>query len=149
MKTITDLMRVMMMKYKFSLWSQSNDDVAENENINSKNEDLDEEENVDVEVDIEGELICALKEIKKLRNKNLSLKEKLQEDEEEDPKLKEKVSHSIEYSRKTIIYLKIQLEEEKIIKEVIRRNLNEKEENFQKIDLEVVFLRKEPEKTTD
>lgn len=56
---------------------ESQDDVIDNENKNFENEDSNEEENADVEVDLEGELIRALKGIKKLRKKNLSLKEKL------------------------------------------------------------------------
>jgi hypothetical protein len=42
--------------------------------------DSEEEENVetDGEVDLEEELMCALREIKKLRKKNLKQKEKLQ-----------------------------------------------------------------------
>ena len=51
-----------------------------------------------MEVDLQGELICALKEIKKLGKKNLPVNEKLQEYEEEDPNSKEKVSHIIEDS---------------------------------------------------
>jgi hypothetical protein len=44
--------------------------------------------------------------------------------------------------------LKIQLEEEKMIEEVVRIQLKEKEENCEKIESETVSLRKELEKTT-
>jgi capsule polysaccharide export protein KpsE/RkpR len=67
----------------------------------------------------------------------------LQEYEEEDPNSKENLLHIIEYLEKTIIDLKIQLEE------VIRSQLNEKEEIVKKIEAKVVFLRKELEKTID
>jgi hypothetical protein len=50
---------------------------------------------------------------------------------------------------KTIIIPKTQLEKEKRIEEVVRIQLKEKEDNCQKIEDEIVSLRKELEKTTD
>jgi hypothetical protein len=49
-------------------------DVLENRNTDSKEEDNPE---IDVEVDLEGELICALNEIERLRNKKWIQKEQL------------------------------------------------------------------------
>ena len=50
----------------------------------------------------------------------------MQEYEKKNQKSKEIISLNVEDSEKTIINLKIQLEEEKIIKEAIRSHLNER-----------------------
>ena len=50
----------------------------------------------------------------------------MQEYEKKNQKSKEIISLNVEESEKTIINLKIQLEEEKIIKEAIRSHLNER-----------------------
>jgi hypothetical protein len=99
-------------------------DTLENEYKGKEMMDSEEEQNVkiDVEVDLEEELICALREIKKLKKKNLKQKEQLQKYEEEDCDAKEKMSQSLEEIEKTIISLKIQLEEEKRMEEVVRSN---------------------------
>jgi hypothetical protein len=56
-----------------------------------------EEENAETygEVDLEEELICALREIKNLRKKNLKQKEQLQKYEEEDDDSKTKCHKSL------------------------------------------------------
>jgi capsule polysaccharide export protein KpsE/RkpR len=52
-------------------------------------------------------------------------------------------------TKKIVIILKTQLEEEKRIEEVVRSQLKEKEENCEKLEAEIVSLRKELEKTTN
>jgi predicted RNase H-like nuclease (RuvC/YqgF family) len=112
--------------------------------------DSEEEENVetDGEVDLEEELMCALREIKKLRKKNLKQKEQLQKYEEEDRDSKSKMSQSLEEIENTIMNLKVQLEEARRMEEVVRIQLKKKEENCEELESEIVSLRKELEKTT-
>jgi predicted RNase H-like nuclease (RuvC/YqgF family) len=112
--------------------------------------DSEEEENTetDGEVDLEEELMCALREIKKLRKNNLKQKEKLQKYEEEDRDSKAKMSQSLEESENIIISLKVQLEEARRIEEVVRIQLKKKEENCEELESEIVSLRKELKKTT-
>ena len=80
-----------------------------------------EEKNVKIygEVDLEEELMCALREIKKLRKKNLKQKEQLQNYEEKDHDSKAKMSQSLEEIEKNIMSLKVQLEEARNIEEVV------------------------------
>ena len=56
------------------------------------------EENVEIdgEVDLEEELMCSLREIRKLRKMNLKQKEQLHKYEEEDRDSKSKMSKSLE-----------------------------------------------------
>jgi hypothetical protein len=61
----------------------------------------------------------------------------------------EEEDHDIEETKKTIIILKTQLEELKRIEKVVRSQLKEKEENYNKLEVEIVSLRKELEKTYD
>jgi hypothetical protein len=61
----------------------------------------------------------------------------------------EKKDNDLEETKKTIIIPKTQLEEEKMIEEVVRSQLNEKEEKCKKLEVEIVSLRKEIEKTID
>jgi hypothetical protein len=51
--------------------------------------------------------------------------------------------------KKIVIIMKTQLEKEKIIEEVVKTQLKEKEENHKKLEVEIVSLRKELEKITD
>jgi hypothetical protein len=51
--------------------------------------------------------------------------------------------------KKIVIILKTQLEEAKRIEEVVRIPLKGKEENCKKLDIEIVSIKKELEKTTD
>jgi hypothetical protein len=55
-----------------------------------------------VEVDLEEELICSLREIKKLKKNNLKQKEQLQKYEEEDCDAKEKMSQILEEKRRLL-----------------------------------------------
>lgn len=70
---------------------------------------------------LDRKLICALDEIKKLKKKNTLLEEFL-----EESKRKKNEDHE-----KTVVGLKIQVEEEKKIAEVLTSQLNEKEESCQ------------------
>jgi len=63
-------------------------------------------------VDLEEQLMCSLREIKKLRKNNLKQKEQLWKFEEEDRDSKYKMSRSFEVIEKNIMNLKVQLEEE-------------------------------------
>ena len=72
----------------------------------------------------------------------------MQEYEEEDHDSKVKISQSPEEIEKTIIGLKIQLEEAKGTKEVVRSQLKGKEEICEKLEYEIVSLWKELEKPT-
>jgi hypothetical protein len=58
------------------------------------------------------------------------------------------MSQSLEEIKNTIMNLKVQLEEARRIEEVVRIQLKEKEENCEKLESEIVSLRKELEKTT-
>jgi hypothetical protein len=74
--------------------------------------DLEEEENrkIDGEVDLEEELMHALSEIKKLREKILKQKEYMEKFEEEHHDSKAKMSERLEETKNTIMNLKVQLE---------------------------------------
>jgi hypothetical protein len=87
------------------------------------------------EVDLRAEIIIALEEIRKERKKNKSLKEEL--------KMKEGYPNSnSEEIEEMITSLKIQIEEEKIIEEVLRIQLEEKEKMIGSLEEKIVSLRK-------
>ena len=88
------------------------------ENIEN-NEDNCEEQG---EVNLEGELISALCDLEKERNKNKQLKEELS-------KMKESIQDSInpEETKKVFIDLKFKLEKARMIEETLRKQLEEKE----------------------
>ena len=67
----------------------------------------------------------------------------MQEYEEKNQNTKEKISHNIDELERIIINMKIQIEEE------MRSQLNEKEENYENLEEEVVLIIKELVKTTD
>jgi hypothetical protein len=92
-------------------------------------------------VNLEEKLVSALEKIDRLRGKNKKKKEQLQKYEKKD--------HDLDETKKTVIILKTQLEEEKMIEEVVRNQLKENEENCEKLEGEIVSLRKELEKTTN
>jgi hypothetical protein len=92
-------------------------------------------------VNLEAKLVSALEEINKLRGKNIKLKEKLQKHVKKD--------HDLEETKNTSIILKTRLEEAKMIEEVLRIQLKEKEENCGKLEAEIVSLRKELENKND
>jgi hypothetical protein len=58
------------------------------------------------------------------------------------------MSQIIEETKNNIMNLKVQLKEERRMEEVVRIQLNKKEENYEEIEFEIVSLRMEPEKTT-
>jgi hypothetical protein len=115
--------------------------IDEENEDNQKENQISEEEDIDGEVNLEAELISALEEIDRLREENIKQKKQLQKHEKKD--------HDLEETKKTIIILKTQLEEAKRIEEVVRSQLKEKEENCEKLEAEIVSLRKELEKTID
>jgi hypothetical protein len=60
-----------------------------------------------------------------------------------------KNDHDFDKTKKLVIILKTQLEEVKRIEEVVRTQLKEKEENCEKLEAKIVFLRRELDKTID
>jgi hypothetical protein len=78
------------------------------------------------EVDLEEELIYALSEIRKLKKKKLKQKEQLHKYQEEDRDSKAKMSQILEELEKIIISLKVHIEEERRIEQVVRIKLKEK-----------------------
>jgi hypothetical protein len=94
------------------------------------------------EVNLEEELISALSDLRIERKKNKSLKEELS-------KLKEGFQNprkNSEEAKKTIIDLRIQLEESKVIEETLKRQLEEKKKIIENLEAEIVSLRKELQK---
>jgi hypothetical protein len=86
-----------------------------------------------------------LKEMLKERNKT-----QLEEKEEEIARLKNekenvKVDDEIRKSFETIVHLKTQIEEAKRIEEILKNQINEKEESCCKLESEIVDLRKKVE----
>jgi hypothetical protein len=134
MMKATHLMKMITTQEDALLFMAMNDqdELSNNEDIN--HEDSDEEG----EVNLEGELICALHELKKLRMKNASLKEQLRESKKD----------LYETNGETeIISLKRQLEEARKIEEVLTNKLKEMEDICHKKEFEIVHLRKELNKT--
>jgi hypothetical protein len=79
-------------------------------------------------------------------------KTKLEEKEEEITRLKNekedmKVDDEISKSLETIVHLKTQIEEAKRVEELLKNQINEKEESCDKLEAEVVDLRKKVEKS--
>jgi hypothetical protein len=58
-----------------------------------------------------------------------------------------KVDDEISKSFETIIHLKTQIEEAKRVEELLKNQINEKEESCDKLEAEVVYLRKKVEKS--
>jgi hypothetical protein len=92
------------------------------------------DEEGEVNIDLEGELIFSLSVLKKLRNKNESLKEQLR---------KSKGEHHEPNGETETIGLKIQLEEEKRIEEILENKLKEMEDIFHEREIDISCLRKE------
>jgi hypothetical protein len=65
--------------------------------------------------------------------------------EKEDNKVDDEISKSIEI----IVHLKTQIEEAKRVKELLKNQVNEKEESFHKLEAEFVDLRKKVEKSNN
>jgi hypothetical protein len=79
-------------------------------------------------------------------------KTKLEEKEEDITRLKNekedmKVDDEISKSFETIIHLKTQIEEAKRVEELLKNQINEKEESCDKLEAEIVDLRKKVEKS--
>jgi hypothetical protein len=106
------------------------------EETNENNEGDYEEEG---EVNLEPELISALSDLRIARKKNNSLKEELS-------KIKEGFRNPSKNSKEvkhTIIGLRIQLEESKVIEETLKRQLEENKKITKNLKVEIVSLRKE------
>jgi chromosome segregation ATPase len=116
------------------------------EDNNYENEEIPE---VEGEVDLEGELISALEELRRYRRKNKSLKEQLLDYKEEQKSREEEVSKSIKKTEQIIVDLKTQLQEAKRIEEILSKRLNDKEQNCEKLEAEIVLLRRKLEKGTN
>ena len=87
----------------------------------------DKEDYVDGEVYLEAELISSLSELNKERKKNKLLKKELGE-------LKESSGRNPEETKKVFIDLKIQLEEVKVIKDILKRRMEEKEKIHEELE---------------
>jgi hypothetical protein len=114
-------------------------DLETHEETTKNNEGDYEEEG---EVNIVEELINSLSDLTIARKKNKSLKEELS-------KLKEGFQNpnkNYEETKHTIIDLRIQLEEEKVIEETLKRQLEEKKKIKDTLEVEIVSLRKELDK---
>jgi hypothetical protein len=99
------------------------------------------EEYIDGEVNLEAELISSLEEIDRLRGRIKRRKSNCRN-------MKRRIMIFMK-QKKIVIIMKTQLEEEKRIEEVVRIQLKEKEENCERLEDEIVSLRKELEKTID
>jgi hypothetical protein len=93
------------------------------------------EDDEEVVVDMEGELISALEEIDRLRIKNRKQRQLLKQFEKDS-------KEPDEY----LVLLKVQLEEEKKIEEILKQQLSEKKARCESLEQEVVITRKEMEK---
>jgi hypothetical protein len=87
-----------------------------------------------------------------LKEQEESNKTQLEEKEEEITRLKNekedmKVDDEISKSFETIVHLKTQIEEAKRVEELLKNQINEKEESCHKLEAEVVDLRKKVEKS--
>jgi hypothetical protein len=116
---------------------EDNDSDSDSERVLFMEVEDDSEE--EGEVDLRAELISALEELRKERKKNKSLKAEL--------KMKEGSQNSnSEELEKMITSLKIQIEEDKRIEEILRSQLEEKEKMIGSLEAEVVSLRKDLQK---
>ena len=94
---------------------------------------------------------------KKLNHKKTSLQDELEDKEYEVERIKtelisqtgvqEESGEELEETRKADVELKTHLEEAKRIEEVLKDKLDEKEEQCQNLEMEVVGLRKTSEKS--
>jgi hypothetical protein len=87
-----------------------------------------------------------------LKEQEESNKTKLEEKEEEITRLNNekedmKVDDEIRKSLETIVHLKTQIEEAKWVEELLKNQINEKEESCCKLEDEIVDLRKKVEKS--
>ena len=115
--------------------SEFSDDDKSNEFMLMVVEDQSDMNQEEAEVDLEGELICALEEIDRLKQKKRKQKDLLNK--------YEKYEHG---SNDILISLKIKLEEAKRIEDILKQQLSEKINECEKLETEVVSVRKELEK---
>jgi hypothetical protein len=101
------------------------------DNKSTGNDDNDEE----VVVDLEGEMISALEEIDRLKTKNRKQKQLLTQFEKDSKKPDEDFS-----------LLKVELEEEKKIEDILKQQLLEKKVRCEALEEEIVKTKKEMEK---
>jgi hypothetical protein len=106
--------------------------------LENKSTNLREEDNpeIEVELDIEGEIICVLNEIKRLRNNKWPQEEHMNKYKKEILCIKE----SYDEVEKVIFSLKIQVEEGKRIKEFIKSQLKEKEYILNNLEYKIVCV---------
>jgi hypothetical protein len=104
------------------------------ENYDNKSTGSD-DNNEEVVVDLEGELISALEEIDRLRTKNRKQKQLLTLFEKDSKKPDEDFA-----------LLKVELEEAKKIKDILKQQLSEKKVRCEALEEEIVKTRKEMEK---
>jgi hypothetical protein len=102
-------------------------------------EDSEEDSEEEGEVDLREELISALEELRIERKKIKSLKEELKEKEGSQNSNSKEVEQMI-------TKLKIQVEEDKRIKEALRGQLDEKDKMIEGLEAEIVTLRKDLQK---
>lgn len=102
----------------------------------------DEEEEIEVVVDLEGELVSALEELRKVRKEYKKYKNAVTQEQD-------LLNKSLEKSKRTISNLKIQLEEEKRMYEVTKLYLENKDKESQNLKQDLVDLRKELENKKD
>jgi hypothetical protein len=143
-------------KKKKNLYSKediSSSDMSEDDGellfMGMKNNDVDNNEansEDEGEVNLEEEFINALEELRKYKKKNKSLREQLSEYEEAQKSREREVSKTIKETGKVINDLKTQLQEAKRIEEVILKQLNDREQDCEKLEAEIVLLKGEIEK---
>jgi hypothetical protein len=143
-------------KKKKNLYSKediSSSDMSEDDGellfMGMKNNDVDNNEanyEDEGEVNLEEEFISALEELRKYKKKNKSLREQLSEYEEAQKSREREVSKTIKETGKVINDLKTQLQEAKRIEEVILKQLNDREQDCEKLEAEIVLLKREIEK---
>ena len=68
---------------------------------------------------------------------------------EEQKSREEEVSKSIKKTKQIIVDLKTQLQEAKIIEEILSKRLNDKKQNCEKLEAKIVLLRRKLEKGTN
>lgn len=105
----------------------------------SENIDDNVEEDADVMVDLEGELVCALEELKKVRKEFKKYKKFVIREHDF-------LNRNIEESNSNLATLTTQLDEAKRMYKVTKLDLENKEKKYQKMEEEIVNLRKELEK---
>jgi hypothetical protein len=114
---------------------QTQTDVLENRDTDSTEDNPE----VDAEINLEAKLISAFEEIDRLKEKNRKQKKELQKYKEEERDLEE--------AKKKIIILKVQVEEATKIEKVLKAQLKEKEDIYSSVESEIVYLRKELERS--